>query len=222
MSEEIVDYKLDDDQEEMVQISKDDWEAIVETIQDLESDEDIDTKIEKTLVNSRVIYLHGEIDESTVQQVVPMIHYYNFSDEGLSELERIPIKIHVASEGGEIHKGLNIVSAIEKSETPVHTISEGTQIASMGFMIYLSGHKRFMSRHSQPLYHQLSGGAGNTLAEMRNMVEYYERLQSDLDNYIVEKTDIPLEKLREYGDRNLDWYISFEECRNYKVFDEEA
>lgn len=219
MSEENVDYEIDDEQEEMVQISKEDWEAIVETIEAMDDDLSIEEKIDRSLLDNRALYIHGEINQEVSQQIIPMIHYFNVVDEGIPVEDREPLKLFISSEGGEAYKGYNLISAIERSKTPVHTYSEGTQLMSMGLLIFLSGDVRHMSRHSSPMYHQIAAGTSGSISTMENETAYYRRMQEQAKQYIAERTSIPIEKMEEYDDKNLDWFLTFEECKRYKVFD---
>lgn len=177
--------------------------------------------IEELLQDERIIYLHGEITEDTVNQVVPMIHYYNALDRrnGIPKDERLPIKLYVRSSGGSVHEGMNIVTAIETSETPVWTINDGNIGYSMGFVIFIAGHRSFMSRHAFLLFHEISATQDvMTYSEMRNVIEHYRVMQDKLDKYIVERTKIPMKKLKEYRKRNIDWYIDYETAKKYEVF----
>lgn len=180
--------------------------------------------VEDILFNERVIYLQGEVSQDTVNNIVPLIHYYNILDEQneVEPSQRQPIKLHINSEGGEIYNGTHILSVIESSKTPVWTFSEGTIGMSMSFLLFLAGKKRHMSRHSFLLYHELRGGSETkTLAEMRNMIEHYGKLQDNMDKYIVERTSIPMKKLKAQRKKNLDWYIDFETAKRYEMFDVE-
>lgn len=215
--EEVLELETVEDEKEIVEIYLEDLEVLAETIAEYEADEDIEEKIEKTLFNARNIYLYGEINQSLIESAVAMIHYYNEEDKNTEIEDCTPINIFIASEGGEAYSGYNLVSAIERSKTPVHTYSEGTQLMSMGFIIFLAGEKRYMSRHSNPMYHQLSAGTQSTMKSMENDVAYYRRMQAETADYIAERTSIPLKKLRSYDKRNVDWHLTFKECKDYNV-----
>lgn len=215
-----VDDVDENDEMDVLELTEEQLEAILEAyggVEDLEPAE----KIDRTLFESRNIYLNGEINSDSCEHVVAMIHYYNQEDKHKNDDEKAPINVFIASEGGEAYKGYNVVSAIERSKVPVYTYSEGTQLMSMGFIIFLAGDKRFMSRHSNPMYHQLSAGTQGTNLTMSSEVEYFRRMQKETAQYIVERTEIPLEKLEYYDERNLDWHLTFDECKKYKVFTDE-
>lgn len=89
--------------------------------------------VEDVLFEERVIYLSGAVDGDMSANIIPLIHYYNLQDDknGLADDERVPIKIFIDSEGGELYRGFNLLSSIERSETPVWTYLEGSIGMSM-------------------------------------------------------------------------------------------
>lgn len=209
------------EEKEIVEVYLEDITTLVETIEELEKDEDTASKVERVLTDERVIYLQGIINEDSISDVIAMIHYYNLKDDrnNVEEKNRKNIKIYISSEGGEIVWCKKLLAAIENSKCKIETISEGGQIASAGFVIFIAGDIRKMSRHTEPLYHTLSAGLSGTYSEMKNQLAYYDRVQSEMEDYIAMRTKIPLKKLKKYREKNLDWHMSFEECAKFKVFD---
>lgn len=190
---------------------------------ELDSGDSLDD-IEDALFQERHIYLSGEVNGDMSSNIVPMIHYYNIQDDKdeIAPEDRVPIKIFIDSEGGEVYRGFNILSAIERSKTPVWTYAEGTIGMSMAFVLYLAGERRYMSRFASLLYHEVRAGSDvKTLAEMKNTIRHYENLQNRMDSYIAERTNIPLKKLKEKRKQNIDWYIDYDIAKNYKVFTHE-
>ena len=177
--------------------------------------------VEDALFQQRTIYLSGAVDGDMSAHIIPLIHYYNSQDdkENIEPERRKPIHIFIDSEGGELYRGFNLLSTIERSKTPVWTYLEGSIGMSMSFVLFLSGERRFMSRFGNLMYHELRAASDvQTLAEMKNTVRHYDRLQDKMDNYIVERTNIPLKKLRDQRKKNLDWYIDYDVAKRYGVF----
>lgn len=224
VNKEILDDEVDEVSErESVEVYVDDLEDLLETIVELEQDEDISKKIDRTLIEERNIYIEGTIDNSISSQVVAMIHYYNAIDnERKIPIEnRSSIKLFINSPGGSLSSGKQILATMEGSQTPIETISQGGQLASMAFVIFVGADIRKMSRHSEPMYHNLLAGTEGTFSEMKNQISYYERLQNEMDEYVAERTKIPLKKLKKLRQRNQDWHLTFSECRDYEVFTEQ-
>lgn len=208
MEREVVDLELTEEQLDAI---LDGMEA--DTIDD----------VSDRLFEERIIYLNGSIDEEAYNNIVPLIKYFNIQDDR-DEIEpslRKPLKLYINSEGGEAYNGLGILNSIESSATPVWTYNEGTISYSMAFLLFLAGHKRHMGRFSFLLYHELRGASDTkTLAETETMLQHYKQMQSMMDNYIVERTSIPLKKLKEMRRRNTDWYIDYNLAKRYSMFDE--
>jgi ATP-dependent Clp protease protease subunit len=108
---------------------------------------------------------------------------------------------------------------MERSQTPIHTIVTGCAM-SAGFMILISGHKRFAHKLSTPLYHQVSSGTAGTVKEMEEKLEESKRLQRQLEDIVKDKTDITKKRLREIFETKKDWYMTSEEALELNVVDE--
>lgn len=223
-SEELTDIDTTDSGErETVEVYVDDLEDILKSLDELESEEDISTKIDRTLIEERNIYIEGTIDNSTSSQVTAMIHYYNAIDneKDIPIEERSSIKLYLNSPGGSLSSGKNILAAMEGSKTPIETISQGGQLASMAFVLFVGANIRKMSRHSEPMYHNLLAGVDGSFSEMKNQISYFERLQNEMDEFVAERTKIPLKKMKKLRQKNQDWHLTFNECRDYEVFTEQ-
>jgi len=222
MSEKSLEQIIEDDirkeESEEIQI-----ELTPEQLQELVPYEDVPINInellETEMVNSRTLYLNEEITLDTVNYIIQLIHKFNRDDYEIPVEERSPIILYIDSAGGEIYRGFSLCSAIESSETPVIGVLQGTCM-SMALTIWLSCHVRYASRFSNVLYHTLRAASDvETLLEMENKIKHYKYLQKTIDDYILEKTEIPKKKLKKKRKSNLDWHITFEEMTKYKMYD---
>lgn len=176
--------------------------------------------LESEMVHSRTLYLSEEITLDTINHIIMLIHKYNRDDYNIKPEDRVPIKLYIDSGGGEIYRGFSLVSAIESSDTPVIGILQGTCM-SMALIIYLACHYRYASKFSNVLYHTLRAASDvQTLIEMENTLRHYTYLQDTLDKYILEKTEIPKKKLKKKRKKNLDWFLTLDEMKEYKIYDE--
>jgi len=108
---------------------------------------------------------------------------------------------------------------MEKSVTPIHTLAVGAAM-SCGFMILISGHKRFGYRHSTPLYHQVSTGFWGKVKDMEESLEETKRLQKKIEDITLEKTSISKKRLKEVLKNKIDWFMTAEEALQLGVIDE--
>ena len=103
-------------------------------------------------IQQRKFFLTDGIEQATVDDVVRHIMQINKEDKGIPYEKRTPIIIYVASNGGEVDSGFELIDVIISSKTPVYTINMGYQY-SMGFLIGLAGHKRFATKNAKFLMH---------------------------------------------------------------------
>lgn len=80
---------------------------------------------------------------------------------------RIPIKLHMQSLGGELMPTFYICDLIQNMDTPVHIYIDG-YVASAASVIAVCGEKRFMTKHSSILIHQLKSASSGKLNEMKD------------------------------------------------------
>ncbi|AIF45658.1 ClpP family protease [Virgibacillus sp. SK37] len=171
----------------------------------------------------RKLILSEDVNGSSVRGLIQKILEINLYDQEKEEKEvgykREPIELIVNSFGGSVYDGFALVSVMETSKTPIHTICLGSAM-SMGFIIYLAGHKRFAHRFSTFMYHEIISGGFQKTEEHRRNVKECERLQKQYDDYVLEKTTLYQEKLDNVKSTVTDWYIPAEEAVKYGIVQE--
>lgn len=171
---------------------------------------------------SRQLILSNYIDMDTVGPIIEEIRKINAFDDGNKKIQgyvRMPIEIIINSPGGDVYSAWALIGAIEMSQTPVHTIVSGLA-ASAGFLIFISGHKRIVHRHATLMIHALSTGYYGQIQELKERMAINDKVQKQIESYIVERTNITQEKLDDIRERKFDWYITAEEAIELDVADE--
>jgi len=179
------------------------------------------------LPRKRDLFFAKQVDQSSIGELTQKIIEINNDDDHLKKVYSIynleykpdPINIYIDSYGGGVYQCFGLLSVIERSETPIHTIVTGCAM-SAGFMILICGHKRFAHKLSTPLYHQVSSGATGTAKEIEEKVVEIKRLQEQLESVVREKTNISKKKLKDIFDIQKDWYMTAEEALELNVVDE--
>lgn len=175
----------------------------------------------------RNLFLADQVEQETIgkltQQIIEINEYDNYMD-GLYKLNQInyvrqPIKIYIDSYGGYIYQCFGLLSIMEASKTPIHTIVTGCAM-SCGFMILIYGHKRFGYPLSTPLYHQISSGFWGKVKDAEEKLIETKRLQEKLEEIVLKKTKIGRRKLDQIYARKIDWYMDVEEAKRLGVIDE--
>ena len=88
---------------------------------------------EETLIDSRIIFINGEINSQTSDLVIKQLLY-------LDSISHDDISIYLNTPGGSVSEGLAIIDAMRLIKSKVNTIAIGT-VASMGAVILACGDK---------------------------------------------------------------------------------
>lgn len=169
---------------------------------------------------NRIIYICGEINNSNLSeiifQLINWIELDNLSAETIKEYSRIPIKIFLETYGGDVGLANNLINIILNSKTPVYTYALG-DCFSAGFLIFLSGHKRYVGKYGCLMYHQILSSTYHTCEHIKNFSEKLQNEQDMIEEYITEQTKIPISKLKEIRKCQKDWYMGSTEAMEFGI-----
>jgi len=175
----------------------------------------------------RLLFFTEQFDQKTVAKLTQSIIEINESDRHLEKLypvygvayEPKPIEIRIDSYGGAVYQCMGLISVVEESLTPIHTYVTGAAM-SCGFILLISGHRRFAYKRATPLYHQVSSASIGKVKDMEERLEETKRLQKTIEDITLEKTQISKKKLKEIYEKKVDWYMSAKEALVLGVVDE--
>ncbi len=173
----------------------------------------VNSRIEDLLLKRREIFLWGEINDETAEDVVKKILF--FGGESGED-----ITIYINSPGGVISSGLAIYDAMQYVNSPVKTVCMG-QAASMGAVILCAGTKgkRIIWEHARVLLHQplISGSMFGPASDIQIQAEEMLRIRDNLNDILAKHTGQPIKKIAEDTDR--DFFMSAEEAKEYGIVD---
>lgn len=176
----------------------------------------------KPEVTYRKILLSDNIKADSVKGIIETIMSINYDDDlkeaDYKDWERKPIKLFINSFGGSVYDGLALVDIIKQSKTPVHTISVGSSM-SMGFWIYLAGHKRFVGENSTLMFHDISTWIWDKSESIKQELNEMLRLQKIICNEVTSTSLVKQETLDDYITRKAEWYIPADEAIKLKLAD---
>jgi ATP-dependent Clp protease protease subunit len=168
-------------------------------------------------LEERKLYINGGIDEDVIESIVYHILRYNKLDKDIPKEERKPIILYINSPGGSVVDGYGLIDTITSSTTPVYTVNQAL-CASMGFLIFIAGHKRYSMEHSEFLMHDGSTFAWDSTAKMKDRMEFETiQLERMTKNYIMSHTHID-EKTYDEKYR-VEWYFLPDEAKGIGVVD---
>lgn len=182
--------------------------------------------MEALLPKERKLFFTKQVDQESIAEITEAIIKINEDDVRLTryykyqniEYNPKPIEIYIDSYGGSVYQCFGLMGVIENSKTPVHTIVTGCAM-SCGFMILITGHKRFGYRLSTPLYHQVSSVGWGKLEDLETDLKESRRLQNIIEQETLSKTKITKAKLTEIRKTKTDWYMNAKEALNLGVID---
>ena len=118
------------------------------------------------LLEDRIIFLSGEIDDAVANTVVAQLIYLEAKDPSKD------ISLYINSPGGSVSAGLAIYDTMNYIKCDVSTICIG-MAASMGAFLLSSGQKgkRYALPNSEIMIHQPLGGAQGQASDIKIAAE---------------------------------------------------
>lgn len=187
----------------------------------------IDTVYLEMLVketNNRRLHLNEEFNEQSVFKLCYGLDKCKDMDDlkNIPMDKREPIWIVINSYGGYCHELASILGKIEYFKSigyKIYTLSTGKAM-SCGFILALSGTKKYCYRYNTFMYHSVSSGAWGKTQELKESVEETNRLNEWFMEYTLNNSGITRKRLEEVNKCKLDWYITPEEALKLKIVDE--
>ena len=168
------------------------------------------------LLEDRIIFLSGEINDAVANSVVAQLIYLEGKNPDKD------IYLYINSPGGSVSAGLAIYDTLNYIKCDVSTICIGLA-ASMGAFLLSSGTKgkRFALPNSEIMIHQPLGGAQGQASDIEIQARHMQKIMQKINKILSENTSQSLEKIEKDTDR--DFYMSADEAVNYglvdKIFD---
>ena len=133
------------------------------------------------------------------------------------EIEPPPIKVFINSGGGSITAGISSMDTILRCKVPIYTYVDGF-CASAATFLSIVGTKRFMSKNSYMLVHQLSSNFWGKYSEFEDEKQNLDLMMDTIKNMYKEYTKLPMKKLDEILKHDLMW--DAQTCLKYGMIDE--
>jgi|TARA_R110001592_G_scaffold120571_4_gene325073 ATP-dependent protease ClpP protease subunit len=149
--------------------------------------------------NPLTINFYGSITTDSCLALTSMLRQLDIKSKEL-EIQydyKMPIKLHIQSMGGELMPTFYVCDLIQKMDTPVHVYIDG-YVASAAATIAVCGDKRYITKHSSMLIHQLKSSSSGKFAELQDEMSNLNMFMMNLEDLYLENTKIEkdvLEKL---------------------------
>lgn len=164
------------------------------------------------LLEDRIIFLTGEIDDALANNVVAQLIYLEGKNPDKD------VFLYINSPGGSVSAGLAIYDTINYIKCDVCTICIGLA-ASMGAFLLNSGTKgkRYALPNSEIMIHQPLGGAQGQASDIQIQAKQIQKIKSKINAILSERTGKPLEQIERDTDR--DFFMGADEALNYGIID---
>jgi ATP-dependent Clp protease protease subunit len=165
------------------------------------------------LLEDRIIFLTGEINDAVADIIVAQLIYLEGQDPDKD------ISLYINSPGGSVSAGLAIYDTMNYIKCDVSTICIG-MAASMGAFLLSSGAKgkRFALKNSEIMIHQPLGGAQGQASDIKIQAEHILKIKKKLNTILAENSGKPYEVVEKDTDR--DNYLSADEALEYGLIDQ--
>jgi ATP-dependent Clp protease, protease subunit len=164
------------------------------------------------LLNDRVVFLGGQVEEETANLIVAQLVHLESDDPDKD------IHLYVNSPGGSIYAGLAIYDTMQFIKPDVQTICYGIAM-SMGSLLLAGGApgKRMALPNSRILIHQPSGGFEGQSTDVEIQAKEILELRSRVDQIYARHTGQSIERV--HADMERDRFFNGEEALAYGLVD---
>ncbi|MBP6931341.1 MAG: ATP-dependent Clp endopeptidase proteolytic subunit ClpP [Candidatus Pacebacteria bacterium] len=165
------------------------------------------------LLNERIIFLAGPIDDHMANLVIAQLLYLEHTDN------KKDISLYINSPGGSVTAGLAIIDTMNFIKSDVSTICVGIA-ASMGALILSAGEKgkRFTLPNSEVMIHQVMGGAEGQASDIAINAKHILRSKDTLNKILAKNTGKKFEEVEKDADR--DYWMNADEAKKYGIIDQ--
>ena len=164
------------------------------------------------LLEDRIIFLTGEINDQVANTVVAQLIYLEAKNPDKE------ISLYINSPGGSVSAGLAIYDTMQYIKCPVSTICVGLA-ASMAAVLLLAGEKgkRFCLTNSEVMIHQPLGGMQGQASDIKIHADHIIKTRERLNKIIAKHTGKKLEDIEKDTDR--DNFLTSKQALEYGIID---
>ncbi len=164
------------------------------------------------LLEDRIIFLQGEVNDESAGIIVTQLLYLQFEDP------KADIHLYINSPGGSVTDGMSIYDTMKYISCDVATYCIG-MAASMGATLLAAGTKgkRYALPHAEVMIHQVLGGARGAATDIAIRTQHLLKTKRLMNELLQKLTGQPLERVEKDTDR--DNFMSAQEAKEYGLVD---
>ena len=165
------------------------------------------------LLEDRIIFITGEINDAVANSVVAQLIYLEGKNPDKD------ICIYINSPGGSVTSGMAIYDTKQYIKCDVSTICLG-MAASMAAFLLSAGTKgkRYCLKNSEVMIHQPMGGAQGQASDILISARHIEKIKKNMIDILSANTGQSVEKVERDVDR--DYFMSAFDAKEYGLIDD--
>ena len=171
-------------------------------------------------VHENKIYFYAGVNRESAAELnkkIGELQVKSFTMANNLDVEPYPIHLYINSGGGSITAGISSMDTILRCKVPVNTYVDGFAASAATFLTIV-GNKRFISRHSYMLIHQLTSNFWGKYSEFQDAKQNLDLMMDTIKNVYKKYTKVPVRKLNEILKHDLMW--DAKTCLKYGLVDE--
>ena len=164
------------------------------------------------LLNDRIVFLNGEVNEASSSVIVAELLYLEAQDPDKD------IQFYINSPGGSVTDGLAIYDTMQYIKADVSTICVG-MAASMGAFLLSAGAKgkRICLPNAEVMIHQVLGETRGQETDIQIEARHMAKIKKTLTEIIARNCGKTYEQV--YADCERNNWMSAEEAKEYGLID---
>ena len=144
------------------------------------------------------LLFYGPVSEETCLQLSTAL--YELDKQAKIQKVKIPsldpcISLHIQSGGGSLMPTFYVCDTMKNIDTPIHVYIDG-YAASAASLIAVCGNKRFMTKHSALLIHQLTGSSSGKFNELKNEMTNFNFFMDNVRDIYLNNTKLDKKTIR--------------------------
>lgn len=162
-------------------------------------------------VKDNNIYFRAEINKSSIDRLVGIIHEVNNKYEQVLSSEFIhaanpkPIYLFITSYGGDLFESFRSLRSIQNSKIPIFTVIDG-YAASGATLMSIAGVRRYITKNSYVMIHQLSSFSSTSkYFDMRDEFNNNKLFMNKIYKLYEKNTKMRKSQLRKYLAKDCWW-----------------
>ena len=164
------------------------------------------------LLNDRIIFLSGPINDQSANLIVAQLLFLDSQDK------EKPMYLYINSPGGSVTAAMAILDTMNHVKAEVATVCVGLA-ASAAAVILSAGEKgkRSALKNAEVMIHQPHGGVEGQVSDIAIAAKRMNDIKARMNKILAGNTGKPLEKIAEDVER--DKYMTADEAKKYGIID---